>query len=190
MAKTQGTKPTAPSPRPLSTPERPAQVIPSPSPQVLAATEALVQDAGQVAGLAERRRFGKAFALLDTMQGRLNQVKTSATPQDEAAIRRASEAVEGADRKARAALADVAKPILEEANAAVDRATDRPNTDEDAVIAAYAEVYPVIRWKDRLPDDARLKVEEFMRRCRGELNDDEWAKAHALAQGRAFPGQN
>jgi serine/threonine-protein kinase len=190
MAKTQGAKPPGPWHPPPSTPERPAPVVPSPSPQVLAATEVLLRDAGQVAGLAERRRFGKAFALLDIMQARLNQLKSSATPQDEAAIRRASEAAEYADRQARAALAAVAKPILEQGNAAVDRATDRPNTDEDAVIAAFADVYPVIRWKDRLPDDARLSVEEFMRRCRGELNDDEWAQAHALAQGRAFPGQN
>jgi hypothetical protein len=190
VTKTQVASPPVSSPRPLPTPERPAPVVPSPSPQVLAATEVLLQEAGQVVGLAERRRFGKAFALLDVLQGRLNQLKISATPQDESALQRASEGIEGADRQARGALAAVAKPILEEGNAAVDQATDRPNTDEDAVIAAYAEVYPVIRWKDRLPDDVRLSVEEFMRRCRDELNDDEWARAHALAQGRAFPGQN
>jgi serine/threonine-protein kinase len=189
-AKPQGAPPPDSSPRPLPPPERPAPVIPSPSPQTLAAAELMLQEAGQVAGLAERKRFGRAFALLDTIQGRLHQLKISATPQDEVAIRRASEAVDDADRQARAALAAVAKPILEEGNAAVERATDRPNTDEDAVIAAFADVYPVIRWKDRLPDDLRLSVEEFMRRCRGELNDDEWAQAHALAQGRAFPGQN
>jgi hypothetical protein len=150
----------------------------------------LLQDAGQVVGLAERRRFGKAFALLDVLQSRLNQLKISATPQDESALQRASEGIEGADRQAREALAAVAKPILEEGNAIVDRATDRPNTDEDAIIAAYADVFPVIRWKDRLPDDLRLSVEEFMRRSRDELNDDEWARAHALGQGKAFPGQS
>ena len=190
IATTQGAKPAVPSPRPPSAPERPAPILDSPSPQVLAATESLAREAGQIGALTQRRRFGKAFAALEDLQQRLNQLKMSATPVDEPVLRRASEAIEGAGLQAGAALAAASKPILEEGNAVVDRATDRPNTDEDAIITAYADVYPVIRWKDRLPNDVRLSVEEFMRRCRSELNDDEWARAYALGQGKAFPGQS
>lgn len=189
-ASTQGFKPAVPSPRPASVPERPAPRADTPSPQISAAAEALVRDAGQVAGLTERRRFGKAFASLDEMQGRLNQLKISATPQDETTLRSASEALAGANGKAQAALAAVSKPMLDQGNAIVDQATDGVGTDEDAIIGAYADVYPVIRWKDRLPDDLRLSVEEFMRRCRENLNDDEWAQATTQGQGKAFPGQS
>lgn len=190
----RGSKPPATSPRPLPPPERPAPVAASPadspSPQVLAATEILVRDAGNVAGLTDRRRFGKAFASLDDLRSRLDRLKISALPRDESALRRASEAVANATVQAQAALAAVSRPMLEEGNAIVDQATDGVRTDEDAIIAAYAGFYPVIRWKDRLPDDLRLSVEEFMRRCRDELNDDEWAQAHAQGQGKAFPGQS
>ncbi len=189
-ANTPGTKPPRPSPRPLVTPERPAPVILAPSPQVLTATEVLAQEAGKVAAMSQRLRFGKAFAALDDLHRQLNLLKMSATPVDEPALRRASEAIAEADRQAQAALVAASKPLLEQGNAIVDQATAHVNTDEDAIIAAYADVSPAIRWKDRLPDDVRLSVEEFMRRCREELNDDEWARAQASAQGRAFPGQN
>ena len=189
-SKTQGEKPPGPSPRPLSAPERPVPVSPTPSPQVLAATDVLAQEAGKVAAMSQRLRFGKAFAALDDLHRQLNLLKMSATPVDEPALRRASEAIAEADRQAQSALVAASKPILEQGNAILDQATAHVNTDEDSIIAAYADVSPAIRWKERLPDDVRLSVEEFMRRCREELNDDEWDRAQAAAQGRAFPGQN
>ena len=188
--RTEGVKPAIPTPRSGSGFKRPPQRFDTPSPQVSAATEALLREAGQVADLTERRHFGKAFAALDDLQARLNQLKISAVPRDEALLQKASAAIKDADSQTQAALAAASRPMLDQANAAVDRATEGVNTDEDAIIAAYADFSPVIRWKDRLPDDLRLSVEAFMRRCRENLNDDEWAQAHAQGQGKAFPGKS
>ncbi len=180
---------------PDATPRRPSQPPTSsgsgsPSPQVIAATDVIIQEAGQVAALSGRRRFGKAFASLDDQKKRLNDLKASATPADEPAIRRAGAVVTGAERQTVDTLAACAVPIVQNGMTVVTAIVGRRPVDRNAVVAAYAEVYPVIRWKDRLPADQQEKVHEFMRLCRANMTDEDWARAHAIGQGRPFPGQS
>jgi hypothetical protein len=84
-------------------------------------------------------------------------------------------------------LTEASKPILAQGTADLARAKGK-GLDDPGVIAAYAEVYPVIRWKDHLAEDVRLSVEEFMRQCRARMTDEGWARAHQAGQAKAFPG--
>jgi hypothetical protein len=86
-------------------------------------------------------------------------------------------------------LASASRPLLEQGVSDLARVRGT-KLDDPGVLAAYAEVFPAIRWKDRLPQDLRLEVEEFMRQCRARMTDDGWARAHQMGQGRPFPGQS
>ena len=83
-----------------------------------------------------------------------------------------------------AALTAWTSPILDRAEAALAKATERANTDEDAIIAAYADAYPVLRQSGDLPGALAQRAEAFAAACRDELNDDEWAQAEELAKTR------
>lgn len=163
---------------------------PQASPRVAAEADAIVAASREVGVLADRRRFGKVYGTLDDLTRRLNALKVSATPADEPAIRRAGARLGDAENKAQQALAESSKPLLNHASSVLEQATSHVNTDEDAIIAAYAGVYPVIRWKERLPADMKAQVDEFVRRCRENLNDDEWSRAQESGQRTVFPGQN
>ena len=162
---------------------------PEPSPEILAAVDAIVQEAEEARSLGSRRRFGKAFASMDGLESRLNALKTGASPADGAALRRGSEALASASTDVKEMLATASRPVLEQGVADLARVRGA-KLDDSGVLGAYAEVLPVIRWKDRLPQDLRLEVEEFMRQCRSRMTDDGWARAHQLGQGRPFPGQS
>ncbi len=159
------------------------------SPEVVAAVDAVVQEAHETRALGSRRRFGKAFASLDGLESRMNALKLNASPADEGALRRGSEAVASASAGVREELAAASRPMLDQGVADLARVRGT-RTDDPGVLAAYAEVYPVVRWKDRLPQDLRLEAEEFMRQCRARMTDDGWARAHQMGQGRPFPGQS
>ncbi len=163
---------------------------PQASPRVAAEADAIVAASQEVGVLAARRRFGKAYGTLDDLHRRFDALKASAAPADAPAIGRAGERLADAENKAQQALAESSKPLLDHASSVLEQATSHVNTDEDAIIAAYAAVYPVIRWKDRLPSALQSQVEEFVRQCRDNLNDDEWARAQESGQRTAFPGQD
>jgi serine/threonine protein kinase len=162
---------------------------PEPSPEILAAVDAIVQEAEEDRALASRRRFGKAFASLDGLESRLNALKAGAAPADEAALRRGGETLASVSANVREQLATASRPVLEQGVADLGRVKG-VKLDDPGALAAYAEVLPVIRWKDRLPQDLRLEVEEFMRQCRARMTADGWVRAHQLGQGRPFPGQS
>jgi|WetSurMetagenome_2_1015567.scaffolds.fasta_scaffold15672_3 eukaryotic-like serine/threonine-protein kinase len=162
---------------------------PEASPEILAGVDAIVREAEEARFLGSRRRFGKAFASLDGLESRLGALKAGATPADEVALRRGSEALASTLTSVKDQLATASRPVLEQGIADLGRVRSA-KLDDPGVLGAYAEVFPVIRWKDRLPQDLRLEVEEFMRQCRARMTEDGWARAHQLGQGRPFPGQS
>jgi serine/threonine protein kinase len=160
-------------------PERPAPK--GPSPAFEADVSALERDAKAAVDLTGIHQFDLAFRQLDTFPGRIDALARRAGPADAAALARAKAAAARAQADARERLAVWARPLVDSGTAALAKATAHVNTDEDAIIQAYAATYPAIQWKSKLPQDMASEVDAFVAGCRDELNDDEWAEAQALA---------
>jgi serine/threonine protein kinase len=168
--------PASPSPaRPEKTPPK------GPSPAFEADVAALERDAKAAVDLAGIHQFDLAFRQLNTFPGRIEALSRRAEPADAASLARAKAAAAQAQVDARGRLVAWARPILDGGADALAKATEHANTDEDAIIQAYAATYPVVQWKSKLPQDMASEVDAFVAGCREELNDDEWAEAEALA---------
>jgi len=160
-----------------------APLVPTFNPAVAASTEALAQEAANAAEMAKESHFGQAFRALDDVQQRMDSLVQGAGAPDQAAIERARAKVDQAQAEALRALADWARPLVERAKGTYTVATDRINDDEEGIERAYAQLYPVLKWKDRLPPDLKQAAITLVQNCRENLNDDEWAEAEALAKG-------
>jgi len=178
----------APHPYAPPSPSRVAPAVPpSPSPSLAASFAELERQVEGSARAAEANRFDEAFAGLDDAAERLQRLSASAPPSDGPAVEGARAALSRATASSQQALAAWAKPILDRSIATYTQATEHMNTDEDAIIKAYAEAYPVLRWKERLPADLAKAAADFVEGCRENLNDDEWATAEAAVQGKSQP---
>jgi hypothetical protein len=144
----------------------------------------LALEAANAAEMAKESHFAQAFRALDDVQQRMDIVVQGAGAPDRAAIERARAKVDQAQGEALRALADWAKPLVEKARGTYNEATDHINDDEAGIQQAYAQLYPVLKWKDRLPPDLKQAATTLAQNCRESLNDDEWAEAEALAQGK------
>lgn len=172
---------------PRHQPEAPRNVASGPSAAASSSADVLEGEATRASALAAAGQFDQAFRALDQATARLVSLRASALLADASALQQAEEAVARSSISCRAALTAWAKPILDKGAAALAEATAHVNTDEDAIIKAYAETYPVLRWKERLPQEVAQAADAFAAGCREELNDDEWAQAEAMAQGRPLP---
>ena len=170
-------KPT-PAPAPVSQPAA------GPDPALAASTEALAQQAANAVGLANDAKFGQAFRALDDVQEKMQGLAMAAAPQDQPNLEAARARVERSQAEALQVLANWAKGLLDTAQATYRKATHRINDDEEGIERAYAQLYPVLKWKERLPPDLQQAVTTLVQNCRENLNDDEWAQAEALAKGQ------
>lgn len=150
----------------------------------MAACEVILREASAGVEMAKQQDFGRGFEILDGAAKRLDDLAKGTDPADQDTVKSARTRLEAMQDQARQALADWAKPYCDRAQETFRVATDRVNDDEDGIEMAYAQVYPVLRWKERLPIPMKAQVEMLVVECRENLNDKEWAKAEALARGQ------
>jgi predicted Ser/Thr protein kinase len=175
----------APAVRPLESPGPKALAKPREPSRVAAEAAAVVDEAVALALEAARGgRAEEAGQALDRAGGRLDALKALCTPSDQAGLAAAQESLFKGRADVAASLASWASPFLDRAEAALAKATAHANTDEDAIIAAYADAYPVLRQKSHLPGEVARRADAFIAAARDELNDDEWARAEDLAKSR------
>jgi hypothetical protein len=174
-----------PAVRPLPSPGAKALASPVEPSRVAAEAAAVVDEAVALALEAARGgRAEEAERALARAGARLDALKVAGTPSDQAGFAAAQESFIRGRAQVAAFLASWASPFLDRAEAALAKATAHANTDEDAIIAAYADAYPVLRQKNHLPEEVAKRADAFIAAARDELNDDEWAKAEELAKSR------
>jgi serine/threonine-protein kinase len=178
-------KPPAPSPKPalvpkgMSAPPAPVVVAPAgPNPAVLLACESLTRDADRAVELAKTKDFTAAFGLADRFPQRVQEITRSAGPQEQAALATARERCEQAARTLQSEILAWARPTVTQAQKTYNKATSGRD-DEDEIIRAYVQISPVLRWKERLPQDLRAEMDAFVAQVKEDLDEDEWAQAQA-----------
>jgi serine/threonine-protein kinase len=161
----------------------PPPPAPAANPAVTLAAEAAARDAEAAAAAAQQKDFARAFPLLDDVGARMEALGRTAGPEDHAAVTSAQSRLERSREAALQALAEWAKPLIDKGRNTFLVATDSANDDEEGIMRAYAEVYPVLRWKDRLPPVLRQSAAGLAQECKENLNEEEWEQAEALARG-------
>ena len=185
-----------PPPKPLAAQKRVSPQIPQnvpavvqqPSAAVVSACYSIVKDAEYSVSAAQKNNFDDAYAKLDPLAGRLAELSKSVTALERATFDQADSTVRDAQKGVQQALAGWASKVASKARETYAKATEGVNDDEDGIINAYVQMYPVTRLKDRLPVAMRQEVLQFGEECRENLNDEEWERAESLTSGKK-PGE-
>jgi hypothetical protein len=143
----------------------------------------LRKEAEEALTLAEHHQFAAAFQNYDTFDSRLAQLEIQANPADKWAVDKAKKQVALSKTEMQRIVGEWADPMYNDGLATFIQATDGID-DEEGIIRAYVAIAPALQYKKYMPSGVKRDLNNLVWQCQENLDDDEWARAQALARAK------